>query len=380
MGQRLVFTCLFSVFLLAQGQLCPGKEDGLGHISFRSGDVTVRGAKETVWNRAELHMPVYFGDNIRTGEDGAVTITYVDGSLIKIRPNTHIALNAIVSPVERKSSVLLYFGRIWNKVRKGILQVRGFEVQTPTAVVGVRGSEFDTASYEDGTTIVLVDSGMVTVDNEANRSTLSTNEGAQLSFDTREIKKEYGFKPAWERIEEDARKNLFADGKKYGGLVRGEIHKRRDHVKGLIAKATDLSAERERYLSRAKDARERGDEIGFESSMTKAKGINEELRGLNRKIAFYGRRLECHFGLFSHYGYLARHPEFSKEFRGREFILQELDNIEMIHAEFNAMIEEGMKMSMEDMEDLMEEMRGKIREFRKDRGIRDPFDEMSKDF
>ena len=101
---------------------------------------------------------------------------------------------------------------------------------------------------------------------------------------------------------------------------------------------------------------------------------------LNRKIAFSGRRLECHFGLFSHYGYLAKHPELSKKFHGKEFILKELDNIEMIESEFNAMIEEGMKMSMEDMEDLMDDMRLKMKNFRESNIKQDPFDEMDKDF
>jgi len=110
--------------------------------------------------------------------------------------------------------------------------------------------------------------------------------------------------------------------------------------------------------------------------MTKAKRLNSEIIELNKKIAFYGRRLECHFGLFSHYGDLAKHPELSKKFNGREFILKELDNIEMIRAEFNAMIEEGMKISMEDMEDLMDEMRGKMDEFKSKQGKNDPFSEL----
>jgi len=59
--------------------------------------------------------------------------------------------------------------------------------------------------------------------------------------------------------------------------------------------------------------------------------------------------------------------------------LKELDNIEMIHAEFNAMIEEGMKMSMEDMEDLMDEMRKGIKEFKRKKGIKNSFDELNRD-
>ena len=70
-----------------------------------------------------------------------------------------------------------------------------------------------------------------------------------------------------------------------------------------------------------------------------------------------------------------KHPDLSKHFNGREFILKELDNIEMIQAEFNAMIEEGMKMSMEDMEDMMEEMRQKMKEY-KNGQKKDLFDEL----
>ena len=36
----------------------------------------------------------------------------------------------------------------------------------------------------------------------------------------------------------------------------------------------------------------------------------------------------------------------------------------MVQAEFDAMIEEGMKMSMEDMEDLMDEMRNKMKDYK----------------
>jgi hypothetical protein len=359
--------------------VCSAKEDLLGHITYCSGDIQAKRAKQTIWAKAELNMPVYFGDTIRTGEDGEGAIAYIDRSLLKIHSNTRITLNTFVSPVEKKNSVLLFFGRIWNKVSRKVLRRKAFEVQTPTAVCGVRGTEFETASYEDGTMIVRVDSGEISVDNETNRSTLSSNQGAQLSFDTKEIKTESDFKPEWERAQRNARENLFADGERYGGYVHSEIHKRRDHLRSLVDKANKLSEEKERCLSLAKEAKTRGDEIDYESSISKGKKINKEIKELNRKIAFYGRRLECHFGLFSHYGYLAKHPEFSKKFHGKEFILKELDNIEMIHAEFNAMIEEGMKMSMEDMEDLMDEMRKGIEEFKRKKGIKNPFDELNRD-
>ena len=380
MKKRFFSGCLVSlVFCLALSQVCFAKQDTLGRITSVSGNVEVKRAKETIWVKAELNMPVYFGDHIKTREKSRATITLVDRSSLEIHSNTHMALNTIVSPIEKRNSVLLFFGRIWSKVRKRIVKMKGYEVQTPTAVLGVRGTEFDIASYEDGTTIVRVDSGKVTVDSEADRRTLCSNQGTQLSFDARKIVVQSDFRPEWERTEKDARKTLFANGKKYGGFVYTEIYRRRDHLKSLVDRINTLTAEKERYVAMAKEARKRGDEIGYESSMSEAKKINREILELNKRIAFNGRRLECDFGLFSHYGDLAKHPELSKKFHGREFILKELDNIEMIHAEFNAMIEEGMKLSMEDMEDLMDEMKGKVEEFRENTEKKDPFEELNKD-
>jgi hypothetical protein len=355
---------IFVATVLFLPQMSFSRENRLGHVAFCSGDSRVKREKEKVWQKVEIHMPVYYGDTIRTRKNSVVEIDLVDKGSFKIHPNTQIALNTIVSPVERRNSFLLFFGRMWMKIGKYASRLKGYEIQTPTAVAGVRGTELGIASYEDGTTLVHVTSGRVTVDNEADQKTLCSNEGATLSYDKREIKTERDFQPEWENAQRDSRQRLFSDGEKYGSSVRSEIYKRKEHLKGLIEKANQLSREKERRFSLAKEAEASGDDLEYESRMSEVDEINERLKTVNRQIAFYGRRLECQFGLFYHYGYLAQHPEYSKQFQGREFILKELDNIEMIHAEFNAMIEEGMKMSMEDMDDLMDEMKEKVKGFR----------------
>jgi len=373
------FSCFVALaFVLVLSQVSLAQEKLLGQVTACTGEVELRRAKETVWAKAQLNMPVYFGDHIRTGKASKVTITFTDQSLLEIQSDTRVALNTIISPVEKKHSVLLFFGRIWSKLRKRIVQMRGYEVQTPTAVLGVRGTEFEAASYEDGTTIVRVDSGEVVVDSETDRGVLSPNQGTQLSFDERRITVVSDFRPEWEREEKRSRGNLFADGRKYGGFVHREIHKRRDNLKALVDEVNGLKKEREGYLARAKEAKDRGDNLGYDSALSEVRRIDREIVRLNKTIAFSGRRLECQFGLFSHYGYLAKHPELSKKFQGKEFILAQLDNIEMIRAEFDAMIEEGMKLSMKDMEDLMKEMKDRVKEFREKGNKRDPFEELEK--
>ena len=131
------------------------------------------------------------------------------------------------------------------------------------------------------------------------------------------------------------------------------------------------------YLVDARDeAREKGDLTAVASLATEIEKISEEQKNVNKQIAYYGRRLECHFGLFSHYGDIAKDPKLSTRFQGKDFILNQLDNIEMIRAEFNAMIEEGMKLSMEDMDDMMDEMRDKMRMFKEQKGKKGIFSEM----
>ena len=248
MKYRFFSTCLLAALItLILAQVCYANKDILGRITSCEGDVEIKRAKQTDWRRAVLSLPVYLGDHIRTRDKGQATVTYIDKSILKIRPNTHIALNTIISPVENRNSTLLFFGRIWNKVRKTVLKKRRFEVQTPTAVCGVRGTEFEAASYEDGTMIVRVDTGEVEVNNEIDRSTLSSNQGTQLSFDTKTIKKEPDYVPEWQRKEKDSRENLFADGKKYGGYVQSEIYKRRDYVRSLIDRAIKLKEEKEKF-------------------------------------------------------------------------------------------------------------------------------------
>ena len=377
--KKLLFSgCLVGLGIaLALSEVCFAKQDRLGSITSVSGTVEVKRTKDTEWTKAELNMPVYFGDQVKTLEDGNITITFRDESLMTVQPNTHVALNTIISPLEKRNSVLLFFGRIWNKARRKIVQMRGYEVQTPTAVLGVRGTEFEVGSYEDGTTLVRVASGGVMVDSEAARSTVYENQGAQVSLETKKIRTETDYRPEWKQAEVKARKSLFADGKRYGVLVHTEIRQRRDNLKVMVDEVNAKTKERERYRELAKQAQQRGDQVDYESYMAKAREINGEILELNKKIAFSGRRLECQFGLFDRYGYLAKHPVLSKEFHGREFILEQLDNIEMIRAEFDAMIEEGMKLSMEDMEDLMDEMKEKVDQFRENKKKGDPFEELN---
>lgn len=363
--QQFALALLVGIFCLSSTHLTHAQESVMGEIASMRGTVEIQRAKQTTRIKARKHTEILFGDIIQTGEDSEAVISLVDESIMRIRANSKVVLNTRISPVERKSSVLLFFGRLWNKVSRKALRKKVFEVQTPTAVCGVRGTDFETAAYEDGTMLVQVVSGEVEVDNEATQETLAANQGTQVSFEQKEIRVTSEFDPDWEQDQLRSREKLLGDGEKYGGYVSDEIYRRRDELKNLVDRAADLAAAKEQLKQQAAAAQDAGDTQAHETYLIEIEKISEEQKALSEKIAYHSRRLECHFGLFSHYGDLAKHPEISKRFKGREFILNQLDHIESIYAEFDAMAEEGMKISMEDMEDLMDEMREKMTDFKK---------------
>ena len=368
---------LIGLFFLHPALVVFAKASVLGQVKEVKGLMKIQRAKQTTWLAAQPDTDVFLGDTLITGDESGGTLKLVDDSIIRVHANSKIVLNTLMSPVEKKHSVLLIFGKLWNRVSKKALQKKVFEVQTPTAVCGVRGTDFETASFEDGIMLVRVNSGEVEVDTEVVQETLVSNQGTQVSFEQKKIQIESDFQPDWERDQARSRENLLGDGEKYGGYVHDEIYKRRDHLKTLVERVSDLKATKEQLKQKAVDSEERGDMAANESYLAEMDKINLEQRELNRLIAYYGRRLECHFGLFSRYGDLAKHPEISKRFKGREYILNQLDDVEMIYDEFNAMIEEGMKMSMEDMEDLMDEMRDKMKTFKEKKKMGSLFDEMN---
>ena len=376
MKQTLIILLSLTMLLsFSFGVTAQENQEPLGKITYLKGRFQVKKKDSRIWSGAAIGMNVFYGDAVRTGDAGEGVITLVDDSFIKVHSKSQIVMNTIISPLEKKNSVLVFFGRVWSKISKKAMQRKIFEVQTPTAVCGVRGTDFETGAYEDGTTLVRVNTGEVSIDNETHQTTVYENQGARLSYEAREIRVESGYRPDWEQGDAQGRKNLFADGEKYGGYVHAEIYQRRDRLKGMVERTAALSEKKRKLAAAAEIAKDEGDDAVYEARTAEIEEINRELSDLNKRIAYAGGRLECQFGLFSHYGYLAKDPELSKHFNGREFILKELDNIEIIQAEFNAMIEEGMKMSMEDMEDMMEEMRHKMKEH-KNGQKKDLFDEM----
>lgn len=122
----------------AQAQTAAGtikRLDGSARI------VDTRGAER----QASVGDAVHAGDRLATGRDSALGMTLADGTLLSIGPNASLSLqNFSYDPTTREGSVLVAIARGAMRMVSGLIarsDPRQVRIQTPTATVGIRGTD-----------------------------------------------------------------------------------------------------------------------------------------------------------------------------------------------------------------------------------------------
>jgi len=108
---------------------------------------------------AEIGQPLFAGDSVRTGKDSRAEISFGDGTSVRISDNSRL----LVQQADTVRSLKLLWGKLWAKVAKLSSAQARFQVETPTAVAGVRGTVFRVEIDADTTTRVAVEEGEVEV-------------------------------------------------------------------------------------------------------------------------------------------------------------------------------------------------------------------------
>ena len=124
---------------------------------------------------AKIGSPVHLRDELRTGPEGRLRVTFRDDTVLTLGENASIVIDRYVyDPVQNvgetliqttKGAFLFASGRI-----KGLKQHK-IAVATPVAEIGVRGTQFWGGPLDKYGVLVL--EGEITVSNEAGNVTLS---------------------------------------------------------------------------------------------------------------------------------------------------------------------------------------------------------------
>jgi hypothetical protein len=145
---------------LANADTAPANA-GVGTLTVKIGRVEIQRSGQTQYAPAEKGGLLYEGDKIKTGELARAAILLDDGSLIRLNANSELVLKD-KKPGSQKSRLQLMLGHLWAKVTK---QENSLEIETPTAVAAIKGTQLELIFGADGKTTLIVWDGMVNLSN-----------------------------------------------------------------------------------------------------------------------------------------------------------------------------------------------------------------------
>ena len=167
----------------------PAKRTQVGTVIESSGSV-IAIDKRKVSRRISQQSPVFLGDKVITGEDGFVRLKMIDEAILDLRCFSIMVIEQYALKSGSRRSILNLLQGSLKKVTGSIGKMADdvYELKTPIASVGVRGTEYALRVFQSkgcGGTIDTTDGfyleviqGLVEVQNEAGAQVIAQGETA----------------------------------------------------------------------------------------------------------------------------------------------------------------------------------------------------------
>src|SRR6478672_419869 len=111
-------------------------------------------------------QPIFMGDRIQTGSSGQAQLLFADNTRLVVGPGSSLLIEKYLLQNASTSTVSNFSV---NALRGSFRFITGdspkpsYAIKTPTATIGIRGTEFDLAVRPDGQTQFVLLSGQATV-------------------------------------------------------------------------------------------------------------------------------------------------------------------------------------------------------------------------
>lgn len=167
--------------LMIPAELLRGVPAG-GVVSFSKGDVRYYRTEGGEGRPLVVGEPLEEGGRIETGHDGTVEVVFTDGASFTMKPDSTLSL--VRSRDKGEELVLrdlfLKAGRVVSRIRKATGREQRYNIRTPAAVAGARGTEFRVSVDEQETTRSEVLAGTVAVEAMHREVMLQDGEGTGI--------------------------------------------------------------------------------------------------------------------------------------------------------------------------------------------------------
>ncbi len=192
MKRFILFTIINILICLSIAGAADDNSSPVAKLIQIKGKVYLQKFNEEKRSTAPENTKIYGEDTVITEIDSECVILYNNGNSIKVSPESEVKVNDRIDKEEDSNSITCFIGSIFAKIKK-LGKKETFNITTPTAVVGVRGTKFMVASGEDGVSLIGVTDGTVEVENAYNKKlTIKENEQTEISYDS-ETGKKSGF-------------------------------------------------------------------------------------------------------------------------------------------------------------------------------------------
>lgn len=128
--RTLLVMLLVSSFIFAQE----------GKVNFIIGQVQVMLPGQSTWAKAMMGQSLATRSRVKTEKESRCEILLADGSVIKVLENSEVEMKKIGKEGDEETSIFSPFGELFFKVKK--MFSHNFKLETPVAVMAVRGTEF----------------------------------------------------------------------------------------------------------------------------------------------------------------------------------------------------------------------------------------------
>jgi ferric-dicitrate binding protein FerR (iron transport regulator) len=158
MSTRMILPSLAALAVTAAFALpaSAAEPSGTALAVIQSTSVAGQGGTQTL----KVSAPVYSGDRVITGGSGQAQLQFVDQTKLVVGPNSSLVIDAFVfNPNKTAKSVAIGATRGTFRFITGLSPKSAYSIKTPTATIGVRGTQFDVSIVNGITNFALYEGG-----------------------------------------------------------------------------------------------------------------------------------------------------------------------------------------------------------------------------
>ena len=185
------------ILLISVSQIAIAQDVALGEVIDAKGGEIIRRDTSEPWQPITVGMLLYKGDELRTGEFGALALLFNDETQVRLHRSSYFVVDEVRKSSQEPSSFTLLKGALWSRAKAVFRLVTDIvdpnpivEMNTPTATIGIRGTDwYVKVEPETGTSRVVILTGEATVKNEFGSVNIASGEEATTKLGEAPVKR-----------------------------------------------------------------------------------------------------------------------------------------------------------------------------------------------